>query len=295
MRVISRVSHDRLTVGQSRLSVDSGISIETPRHSTDAPDAEPMLELRGIRAGYGVIEVLHGIELSVPAGGVLALIGPNGAGKTTTLRIIAGVHPMTEGALFLAGRRIDGVDPVALARLGVCTIPEGRGIFPNLTVKENLQMMTYRGQTRKQIEESVFSFFPKLFERRTQMAGTLSGGEQQMLAVGRALASDPSVLLLDELSMGLAPLIVDQLYDAVRAIVARGTTVVIVEQFAAAVMDVADIAAVLVNGRVVLTGKPSEVETGLADAYLGGRTATRFATGENPLADFGSKEVLVQR
>ncbi len=290
MSLVLRRSADRTTDDQSHLVLDAGISIETHPDATDAPVPEPMLELRGIRGGYGVIEVLHGIDLSVPAGGVLALIGPNGAGKTTTLRIISGLHPMAEGALFLAGRRINGVDPVALARAGVCTIPEGRGIFPNLTVKENLEMMTYRGLTRKQIEESVFSYFPKLFERRTQMAGTMSGGEQQMLAVGRALASDPSVLLLDELSMGLAPLIVDQLYEAVRAIVARGTTIVIVEQFAAAVLDVADNAAVLVNGRVVLTGKPSEVEKALADAYLGGQPATRFAAGENPLAEFGSRE-----
>ena len=291
MKLIHRVSNDCSTDGHGRLSVDSDLSIETHRDATDAPAPEPMLELRGIRAGYGVIEVLHGIDLSVPAGGVLALIGPNGAGKTTTLRIISGLHAMTEGGLFLSGRRINGVDPVALAQVGVCTIPEGRGIFPNLTVKENLQMMTYRGLSRKQIEESVFSHFPKLYERRTQMAGTMSGGEQQMLAVGRALASDPSVLLLDELSMGLAPLIVDQLYEAVRAIVVRGTTIVIVEQFAAAVLDVADHAAVLVNGRIVLSGKPSEIEKGLADAYLGAQPATRFATGENPLAEFGLNEV----
>ncbi len=288
MRLPTRDPDGRLTDGQSYPFLDRGISIETPRVSTEAPLSEPMLELRGVRAGYGVIEVLHGIELSVPVGGVLALIGPNGAGKTTVLRIISGLHPMTEGALFLAGRRINGVDPVALARAGVCTIPEGRGIFPNLTVKENLRMMTYRGMSRKQVEESVFSHFPELFKRRTQMAGTMSGGEQQMLAVGRALASDPSVLLLDELSMGLAPLIVDQLYEAVRAMVARGTTIVIVEQFAAAVLDVADAAAVLVNGHVVLSGKPSEVEQGLADAYLGGQPAPRFAVGENPLAEFGS-------
>jgi branched-chain amino acid transport system ATP-binding protein len=246
---------------------------------------EPMLELRGIRAGYGAIEVLHGLDLIVPTGGVLAVLGPNGAGKSTMLRIVAGLHVPTEGEVRLGGRRVNGVDPVSLARAGLCTIPEGRGVFPNLTVKENLQMVTYRGKSRKHVEERAFSYFPRLSERRTQMAGTLSGGEQQMLAVARAIASDPSVLLLDELSMGLAPLIVDQLYDAVRAISAEGVTILVVEQFAAAVLDVADTAAVMVNGRVVLTGTPSEVEADLANVYLGGEPAVHLSPADNPLAD----------
>jgi branched-chain amino acid transport system ATP-binding protein len=246
---------------------------------------EPMLELRGIRAGYGAIEVLHGVDLAVPTGGVLAVLGPNGAGKSTMLRIVAGLHTPTDGDVYLGGRRVNGVDPVSLARAGLCTIPEGRGVFPNLTVKENLQMVTYRGLSRKDVEERAFSYFPRLSERRTQMAGTLSGGEQQMLAVARAIASDPSVLLLDELSMGLAPLIVDQLYDAVRSISADGVTILVVEQFAAAVLDVADTAAVMVNGRVVLTGTPSEVEADLANVYLGGEPAVHLAPSENPLAE----------
>jgi branched-chain amino acid transport system ATP-binding protein len=246
---------------------------------------EPMIELRGIRAGYGAIEALHGVNLSVPTGGVLAVLGPNGAGKSTMLRIVAGIHTPSEGDVFLGGRRVNGVDPVSLARAGLCTIPEGRGIFPNLTVRENLQMVTYRGKSRKDVEERAFSYFPRLSERRTQMAGTMSGGEQQMLAVARAIASDPSVLLLDELSMGLAPLIVDQLYDAVRTISAEGVTILVVEQFAAAVLDVADTAAVMVNGRVVLTGTPSEVEADLANVYLGGEPVHHLAPSENPLAN----------
>jgi branched-chain amino acid transport system ATP-binding protein len=246
---------------------------------------EPLLELRGIRAGYGAIEVLHGVDLVVPAGGVVAVLGPNGAGKSTMLRVVGGLHPPSGGDIYLAGRRVNGVNPVELARSGMCTIPEGRGIFPNLTVKENLQMVTYRGMSRKEVEERAFSYFPRLSERRTQMAGTMSGGEQQMLAVARAIASDPSMLLLDELSMGLAPLIVDQLYEAVRQISAEGVTILVVEQFAAAVLDVADTAAVMVNGRVVLTGTPKEVEADLSNVYLGGEVASRLATEDNPLAD----------
>jgi branched-chain amino acid transport system ATP-binding protein len=245
---------------------------------------EPLLELRGVRAGYGAIEVLHGVDLVVPAGGVVAVLGPNGAGKSTMMRVVAGLHAPTAGDVFLAGRRANGADPVALARAGMCTIPEGRGIFPNLTVKENLQMVTYRGISRKDVEDRAFAYFPRLSERRTQMAGTMSGGEQQMLAVARAIASDPSVLLLDELSMGLAPLIVDQLYEAVRTISADGVTILVVEQFAAAVLDVADTAAVMVNGRVVLTGTPKEVEADLSSVYLGGETTTHMSVSENPLA-----------
>ena len=254
----------------------SDLSVLTP---------EPMLELRDIRASYGAIEVLHGLNLSVPAGGVLAVLGPNGAGKSTMLRLVCGLHEPTSGDLLLGGRRVNGVDPVSLARAGLCTIPEGRGVFPNLTVRENLQMVTYRGMSRKAVEERAFSYFPRLSERRTQMAGTMSGGEQQMLAVARAIASDPSVLLLDELSMGLAPLIVDQLYEAVRAISADGVTILVVEQFAAAVLGVADTAAVMVNGRVVLTGTPSEVEADLSEVYLGGEAAHHLSQSENPLAD----------
>ncbi len=270
---------DSFSVPNQRARLDKGpggLAVLTP---------EPMLELRGIRAGYGAIEVLHGVDLKVPAGGVVAVLGPNGAGKSTMMRVVGGLHAPTEGDVFLAGRRINGVNPVKLARAGMCTIPEGRGIFPNLTVKENLSMVTYRGISRKEVEERAYAHFPRLSERRTQMAGTMSGGEQQMLAVARAIASDPSMLLLDELSMGLAPLIVDQLYEAVRGISAEGVTILIVEQFAAAVLDVADTAAVMVNGRVVLTGTPKEVEADLSSVYLGGEVAPRLSTEENPLAD----------
>jgi branched-chain amino acid transport system ATP-binding protein len=229
-----------------------------------------MLALRGIRASYGQIEVLHGVDLTLPAGGVMAVLGPNRAGKSTLLRTITGTHPMTEGDIFLAGRRVNGASPVDLARRGVCLIPEGRGIFPNLTVRENLRMATYSGVGRAAIEDRAFEVFPKLSPRRQQLAGTMSGGEQQMLAVARAIAGEPAMLLLDELSMGLAPNIVDQLYEVVRRIAGDGITVLLVEQFAAAVLDVADTVAVMVGGSVALSGTPSDVRGELGSVYLGG-------------------------
>ncbi len=244
--------------------------------SPETHSDQPLVQLHNIRARYGAIEVLHGVSLAVPAAGVLAILGPNGAGKTTILRVMAGIQPPSSGDLLLAGRRVNGVDPVALARAGLCTIPEGRGIFPNLTVRENLLMATYRGFSRRDVEDQTFSHFPRLSERRHQLAGSLSGGEQQMLALARALATKPSVLLLDELSMGLAPKVVDALYDAIRRIVATGTTIVIVEQFAAAVLDIADTAAVISHGEVAFDGKPFEVEKQLSDIYLDGKRTIKL-------------------
>lgn len=230
----------------------------------------PMLELRDVRAAYDAISVLHGINLSVSAGQVVALLGPNGAGKTTTLNVAAGNHPVKSGQLVLGGRDATGMALGDVARAGVCLIPEGRGVFPNLTVRENLQMMTFTGRSRAEIEEIAFSRFPILGKRATQTAGTMSGGEQQMLALSRGLATDPAVLLLDELSMGLAPLIVAELYEQVAEIARQGVAVLVVEQFAAAVLDYADHAAVLVRGRVEHQGRPDdEFRKELAALYLG--------------------------
>ncbi|MEU1521563.1 ABC transporter ATP-binding protein [Nocardia rhamnosiphila] len=229
-----------------------------------------LLELRDIRAAHGAITVLHGVDLSVRAGEVVALLGPNGAGKTTTLSVAAGVHPVADGELRLGGRVVNGVDPRDLARAGVCLIPEGRGIFPNLTVRDNLLMMTFTGRPRAQIEEIAFARFPILAQRAEQTAGTLSGGEQQMLALARGLATDPAVLMLDELSMGLAPLVVGRLYEQVAEIARQGVAVLVVEQFAAAVLDIADSAAVLVRGRVEYQGPPDQgLRNELATLYLG--------------------------
>jgi branched-chain amino acid transport system ATP-binding protein len=232
--------------------------------------AVPLLELRGVRASYGRIEVLHGIDLAVPEGSVLALLGPNGAGKTTTLNVCAGLHQPSSGAVYIAGRRMNGASPDALARVGVCTIPEGRGIFPNLTVRENLQMMTFTGVSMKEVEAVAYERFPRLKERRNQLAGTMSGGEQQMLAMARGLATNPALLLLDELSMGLAPIIVEELYGIVAQIATDGVSILVVEQFARTVLGVADLAAIMLQGRIVKVGAPSDLEADLSSAYLGG-------------------------
>ena len=230
----------------------------------------PILELRNIRASYGSIEVLHGVNLTVGRGEVVALLGPNGAGKSTLIKVASGILRPSAGQLMIAGRDATGASANALARAGLCTIPEGRGIFPNLTVRENLLMATYSGHKLSDIENSTYARFPRLAERRSQLAGTMSGGEQQMLSLARALATDPVILLLDELSMGLAPLIVSELYQQVAAIAAEGVSVLVVEQFARTVLGVADQAVLLAHGTVQAFGKASEIgEDVLASAYLG--------------------------
>jgi len=230
----------------------------------------PLLELRGLRAAYGRIEVLHGVDLAVPQGSVFALLGPNGSGKTTTMAVCSGLMAPTGGSYFLSGRLVNGATPDQLARAGVCTIPEGRGVFPNLTVRENLQMMTFAGASLSHVEEVAFGHFPRLKERRTQLAGTMSGGEQQMLAIARGMATNPALLLLDELSMGLAPLVVEELYGVVAQIAASGVSIIVVEQFARTVLGVADRAAIMLHGVITKVGSPAELEADLSAAYLGG-------------------------
>lgn len=237
-----------------------------PEASDGAP---PVLELRGVKAAYGKIEVLHGVDLAVPKGAVVALLGANGAGKTTALAVASGQMAPTEGHVFVAGRRVTGASASDLAQAGLCTVPEGRGIFRTLTVKENLRMATYAGVGMSEVQERAFEIFPQLGERRTQVAGTMSGGEQQMLSLARAMVTDPSVLMLDELSMGLAPLIVDDLYQKVGRVTERGVSVLVVEQFARTVLGVADVAAIMANGQITSVGAPKEIESELSDAYLG--------------------------
>ncbi|WP_416969639.1 ABC transporter ATP-binding protein [Streptomyces sp. 4F14] len=229
-----------------------------------------LLELAGIRAAYDGITVLHGVDLAVHPGQIVALLGPNGAGKTTLLKVAAGVHPPSGGRLLLGGRDATGIRAGDLARAGVCLIPEGRGVFPNLSVRDNLRMMTFTGRRQEDIEEAAYARYPVLGTRRTQAAGTLSGGEQQMLALARGLTTDPAVLLLDELSMGLAPLVVAGLYERVAEIARQGVAVLVVEQFAAAVLKIADHAAVLARGQVQWQGSPDgSLHAELSSYYLG--------------------------
>jgi len=230
---------------------------------------EPVLELRDVHAAYGRIEVLHGVDIVVPEDSVVALLGPNGAGKTTTLKVASGQMRPTGGHVHIAGRHVNGASADALARAGVCAIPEGRGIFPNLTVAENLQMVTFSGSRLSHVEDRTYTQFPRLKERRLQLAGTLSGGEQQMLAIARALATDPALLMLDEISMGLAPMIVSELYELVKQIAASGVSILLVEQFARTALAVADYAAIMVHGRVQRVGQPADIEEELSSAYLG--------------------------
>lgn len=236
----------------------------------DAAQPEPLLELSGVKAGYGAIEVLHGVDLQLQPGAVVALLGPNGGGKTSTLKICSGILPVTAGEFRLAGRVVNGADAASLARLGICTIPEGRGVFANLTVRENLWVATGTGTALKDLEEVAYARFPILGKRRGQLAGSMSGGEQQMLALSRALGTAPTVLLLDELSMGLAPRVVTEMYDIVGQLAAEGLSILVAEQFARAVLPIATSAALMLQGRVVRIGDPADIDRELSTSYLGG-------------------------
>jgi branched-chain amino acid transport system ATP-binding protein len=233
--------------------------------------ATPALELRDIVAGYGRIEVLHGVSIRVPAGTVYALLGPNGAGKTTTMKIASGHLKATSGCVHVAGTHVNRVAPENLAKAGVCRIPEGRGVFPNLTVAENLRMFTYASSlSTAEVQDTAYARFPRLGERRGQLAGTMSGGEQQMLAMSRSLVTNPGVLLLDEISMGLAPKIVSELYEVVAGLAQEGISILLVEQFAKTALAVSDYAAVMTGGRIAMVGQPADVADFVNEAYLGG-------------------------
>ena len=238
------------------------------------PGVVPMLDVEHLRAGYGDIDVIDGVDLAVRRGEVFALLGPNGAGKTTLLKAVSGLLKPSAGSVRILGADVTGADAGALARAGLCTIPEGRGVFPNLTVAENLWMATNATGTRAQMEDSAYERFPRLSERRDQVAGTLSGGEQQMLAMARALAADPALLVLDELSMGLAPIIVSELYEEVGRLARAGLTIVVVEQFAHEVLAIADRAAIMLRGSIGEVEAPAVVAAHLEEAYLTGTGAS---------------------
>ena len=232
-----------------------------------------LLELEDVHVAYGKIEALKGITVSVDEGEIVTLIGANGAGKTTTLKTISGVRRVTHGSIRFKGEDITHMPGHKRVQLGLCQAPEGRGIFPGMTVVENLEMGTYARRHRLHDDfERVYALFPRLAERRGQYGGTLSGGEQQMLAIGRALMARPEVLLLDEPSMGLAPRLVAQIFSIVSEINAQGVTILLVEQNAAQALKRADRAYVLETGRVVKAATASALldDPAVQAAYLGG-------------------------
>ena len=232
-----------------------------------------LLEVRDLRVSYGAIEAIKGISLDVEEGQVVSLIGTNGAGKTTTLRTLSGLLRPSQGEIRFDGERIDGVPAHQVVMRGIAHAPEGRRIFPLMTVEENLELGAYsrKGQAYAEDVRSVFDRFPRLEERRSQKAGTLSGGEQQMLAIGRALMSRPRLLMLDEPSMGLSPIMIQLIFDTVAELKASGTTILLVEQNASAALGLADVGYVLETGNMVLTGTGRELLTDekVRKAYLG--------------------------
>jgi branched-chain amino acid transport system ATP-binding protein len=232
-----------------------------------------LLEVRDLRVSYGAIEAIKGISLDVEEGQVVTLIGSNGAGKTTTLRTLSGLLKPTAGHISFDGQRLDGVAAHDVVIKGIAHSPEGRRIFPLMTVEENLELGAYSRKGKSYVEDiaGVFDRFPKLLERRAQKAGTLSGGEQQMLAIGRALMSKPRLLMLDEPSMGLSPIMIQLIFDTIAELKAQGTTILLVEQNASAALSLADVGYVLETGNVVLTGPGKELLTDekVRKAYLG--------------------------
>ena len=231
-----------------------------------------LLEIKDLRVSYGGIEALKGISFHVEEGQIVTLIGANGAGKSTTLRAISGLAPVKSGAILYDGQAINGLNPQKIVSMGVGMVPEGRRVFPNLTVLENLKIGAYlRRDDLKHDIEYVYSLFPRLRERSWQMAGTLSGGEQQMLAVGRALMIKPRILMMDEPSLGLAPLVIRDIFEIIKTLHAQGMTILLVEQNANAALKVADYAFVLQTGMMGVQGTGAELldNPEVKAAYLG--------------------------
>ena len=233
-----------------------------------------LLEVKDLQVYYGMIQALKGISFEVGQGEVVALIGANGAGKTTTLHAITGLLPIKNGTVTLAGTEITKAPPHKIVEMGMAHVPEGRRVFANLTVYQNLHMGAYTRKDKQEYEETlnmVYEKFPRLKERRNQPAGTLSGGEQQMLAIGRALMSKPKIMLMDEPSMGLSPIYVNEIFQIIQEVSAAGTTVLLVEQNAKKALSIADRAYVLETGKIVLDGKASKLlnDESIKKAYLG--------------------------
>lgn len=237
-------------------------------------DGGPLLQLRGVTTHYGPIQVLREVDLEIGTGEVVCLLGPNAAGKTTTLKTILGYVPPTQGEVVLDGERVDGLAPQEVVGKGISMVPENRRLFRRMTVRENLELGSFLRRDRAAVQQDldrVFGLFPRLKERLTQRAGTLSGGEQQMVAVARALMARPRILLMDEPSMGLAPVLVSQNFAIIEEVNKQGTTVFLVEQNANMALQVADRGYVLQTGRIVLSGTADELrrDPQMREAYLG--------------------------
>ena len=234
-----------------------------------------MLKVHDIETCYGAITALKGVSFQVERKSIVAILGPNGAGKSTIMRTLSGITPPVRGTIDFLGRRIERKPPEEIVRMGICQVPEGREVFPELTVKENLRMGAFIRKDRKAIEEDmqqVETYFPALARRQKQLAGTLSGGEQQMLVIGRALMARPKLLLLDEPSMGLAPLAVEEIFRIITIINEAGTTILLVEQNAYMALHIATSGYVLENGKIIISGTASELleNNDISKAYLGG-------------------------
>ncbi len=235
--------------------------------------AERVLEVAGLKAGYGGVEVLRGIDLAVGTGEIVAVLGSNGVGKTTLNKVLSGVLPARAGQITFEGRRLDGVDAAAIVEAGLIQVPEGRKIFPNLDIQENLELGSYRRARKNRARnlERVYETFPRLRERRTQAAGTLSGGEQQMLAIGRGMMAEPRLLILDEPSLGLSPLLVEEMFTLIRRLNADGMPIMLVEQNVVQSLEIASRAYIVENGLVTMSGNAAEIaaDPELRRAYLG--------------------------
>ncbi len=239
------------------------------------PSSEPLLQVRGLRGRYGPVEVLHGVDLQVDAGELVAIVGANGAGKTTLLHILSGIHRASAGQILLEGQDIGRLPPHRIVQAGICQVPEGRQVFAPLSVEDNLRLGGYSQRHQpawvEQQLQFIYTLFPILEERRAQSAGTLFGGQQQMLAIGRALLARPRLLLLDEPSMGLAPLLVEEILRVVRELNHQGVTILLVEQNARAALGVAHRGYVLETGRVAMAAPAATLlnDEGIKRAYLG--------------------------
>jgi branched-chain amino acid transport system ATP-binding protein len=233
-----------------------------------------LLKVKGLKVSYGGIKAVKGVDFEVHEGELVSLIGSNGAGKTTTMKAITGILPINDGDIEYLGKSIKGQGPWDLVKQGLAMVPEGRGVFSRMTIIENLQMGAYIRNDKTGIAddiEKMFTIFPRLRERKDQLAGTMSGGEQQMLAMGRGLMSRPKVLLLDEPSMGLSPIMVDKIFEVVRDVYAQGVTVLLVEQNASRALAIANRGYVMESGEITMTGKASDMLTDpkVRAAYLG--------------------------